>query len=161
MKRPFALPGARPRYAPDRLLDVQHIQLEVRLDVADKRIDGVCRTTLAPIVADVRQLELDAVEMDIQEVRLEGSGGGEHNFASDGKKLRIELAPPAKKARPIGKPFTVESFQVALKVIWSPVLTSTLKWIVANSPNRSLAGISNSTCRPPGASNSITMPTTR
>jgi aminopeptidase N len=105
MKRPFALPGARPRYAPDRLLDVQHIQLDVRLDVADKRIDGVCRTTLAPIVADVKHLELDAVEMDIQEVRLDGAGGGELDYAYDGKKLRIELG--NKKARPVGKPFTI------------------------------------------------------
>src|SRR5258706_16031156 len=103
MQRPFALPGARPRYAPDRACDVQHIRLELRLDVADRRIDGVCRSTVAPIVADVQSLELDAVEMDIHAVTL-ASSGTPLEFAYDGKKLRIDLG----KKRPAGKAFVVE-----------------------------------------------------
>src|SRR5262245_29686154 len=103
MQRPFALPGARPRYAPDRACDVQHIRLELRLDVDERRIEGVCRTTVAPIVPDVQSLELDAVEMDIHGVQL--SSGSALNFAYDGKKLRIDLG---KSKRPEGKPFVVE-----------------------------------------------------
>src|SRR5258706_10566245 len=106
MQRPFALPGARPRYAPDRACDVQHIRLELRLDVADRRIDGVCRSTVAPIVPDVKSLELDAVEMDIHAVTLAPSGTP-LEFAYDGKKLRIDLDQDKKK-RPPGKSFIVE-----------------------------------------------------
>ena len=106
MQRPFALPGARPRYAPDRACDVQHIRLELRLDVPDRRIDGVCRTTVAPIVPDVQSLELDAVEMDIHSVTL--ASGAPLAFAYDGKKLRIDLGGEKKTRRPEGKPFVVE-----------------------------------------------------
>ncbi len=103
MQRPFALPGTRPRYAPDRPCDVQHIRLELRLDVKDRRIDGVCRTTLAPIVPEVTILELDAVEMDISAVTL--VGGGALAFSYDGKRVRIELG---KTSRKEGKPFSVD-----------------------------------------------------
>ncbi len=87
---------------------MQHIRLELRLDVEDRRIDGVCRTTVAPIVADVQTLELDAVEMDIHAVSLAPSGTP-LEFAYDGKRLRIDLGQGEKKTRrPEGKPFVVE-----------------------------------------------------
>ena len=48
-QRPFALPGDKPHYARDRLVDVQHIKLQITLDLEAKRIEGTARTTFAPI----------------------------------------------------------------------------------------------------------------
>jgi aminopeptidase N len=100
MRRPFALPGTRPRYAPDRVVDVEHIRIEVRLDVKDRRIDGVCETRIVPIADDLTALELDAVEMDIKRVTLgPGEKGEPLPYAYDGHRLRIQLGTGA-GARP-------------------------------------------------------------
>jgi aminopeptidase N len=91
MQRPrqFALPGTRPRYAPDRIVDVEHIRLDLELDVERRRLSGTCTTTLAPINDGVRFLELDAVELEITAVRLSGGTQLEHTY--DGKRLRIDM----------------------------------------------------------------------
>jgi len=89
MSRPFPLPGARARYAPDRVVDVEHIKLDLRLDVDARRIEGTCATTVTPILDGVRRLTLDAVELDVHEVAL--AGGGALEFRHDGKRLQIDL----------------------------------------------------------------------
>ncbi|MBI4510881.1 MAG: HEAT repeat domain-containing protein [Deltaproteobacteria bacterium] len=89
MQRPFALPGARPRYAPDRLVDVEHIKLDVILDLEKKRIDGSCTTTFSPILEGARWIKLDAVEMEIRAVRLEN--GNSLEFSHDGSRLRFDI----------------------------------------------------------------------
>src|SRR5205809_855476 len=93
MPRPFPLPGARARYAPDRVVDVEHIKIDVAVDVDARRIDGVCTTTLTPILGGVKKLELDAVELEIHEVTL---AGAPLPFRHDGKKLAIDLQTPRK-----------------------------------------------------------------
>ncbi len=37
-QRPFALPGDKPHYARDRVVDVRHIKLEIKIDPRRKRI---------------------------------------------------------------------------------------------------------------------------
>lgn len=95
-QRPFALPGDTPHYARDRLVDVQHIKLEMNIDPERKRIEGTAHTTFAPINDGVTHVEFDAVEMEIQDVRLQGPGrAGKRQprarFSYDGGRLRIEL----------------------------------------------------------------------
>src|SRR5688572_25213905 len=97
MQRTFALPGSRPRYAPDRIVDVEHYRIELRLDVEAGRIEGSCSLTIAPILDGVKRLELDAVDLEIGKVRWEG--GSELAFRYDGVKLVIELG----AALPLGK----------------------------------------------------------
>jgi aminopeptidase N len=91
MQRPFPLPGARPRYAPDRVVEVEHytIALEVRFD--ERRIEGRCAIQIKPIAEGVRHLTLDAVELEIRSVTLDGRAVA-HGY--DGERLRVELGEP-------------------------------------------------------------------
>src|SRR5712692_4913965 len=81
---PFVLPGARPVYAPDRVCDVRHLQLELTLDFERRRVAGVCRQMLA---------ELNAVEMEIEAVELAGGGSAlpPPRFEYDGRLLSVDL----------------------------------------------------------------------
>jgi hypothetical protein len=38
MTRDFPLPGTRPKYAPDRVVDVEHVALDLEVDPASDRI---------------------------------------------------------------------------------------------------------------------------
>ena len=71
-QRPFTMPGDTPHYARDRVVDVRHIKLEIEIDPERKRIDGVVRTTFAPINDGVRHVEFDAVELEISSVTIAG-----------------------------------------------------------------------------------------
>jgi len=100
MKRTFALPGARPQYAPDRKFDIEHYRIEVDLDFETRSIRGSCTITLAPLARGERLVELDAVELDVSEIRLAGkSDTGPLKFTNDGKVLRVALNAPAELGR--------------------------------------------------------------
>jgi aminopeptidase N len=88
MKREFALPGTRARYAPDRPCDIEHIKIDIDIDVGRKSIAGTCSLTISPIVDDLRWVRLDAVELDISSVSADGSS---LDYTHDGKVLRIDL----------------------------------------------------------------------
>ena len=89
-QRPFALPGDQPHYARDRLVDVRHIKLEIRIDPQAQRIEGTASTTFTPINDGLRHVEYDAVEMEISDVRIEGRRN-RPAYTYDGAHLRIEL----------------------------------------------------------------------
>src|SRR5262249_62261056 len=98
MQRTFALPGPRPRYAPDRVVDVEHYRLELRVLPERRRIEGTCALTITTIQDAVRHLDLDAVELDLAEVRLDD--GRQLAFGHDGRRLRIDFPrPPGPRAR--------------------------------------------------------------
>jgi aminopeptidase N len=92
MQRTFALPGTRPRYAPDRIVDVDHYRLELRVLPERRRIEGTCALTVTAIQDAVRHLELDAVELDVAEVRLDDDRV--LAFRHDGRRLRIDFPRP-------------------------------------------------------------------
>jgi aminopeptidase N len=91
MPREFALPGARPRYAPDRQFDVKHIRIDLDIDVDAKRIEGTCALTISPIAPGLQRLQLDAVELEIAQVTC---GGKRLEHGHDGKVLTVNLGPP-------------------------------------------------------------------
>ena len=95
MSREFALPGTRPKFARDRVVDVEHVKLVLALDPPNKRVSGTAELTCAVLAADTRWVVLDAVELAIAAVRVDGAPT---TFAADGAKLRIDLGAP----RPIG-----------------------------------------------------------
>jgi aminopeptidase N len=86
MQRPFAFPGARPRYAPDRVVDIEHYRIEVRLLMQERRIEARCAITVAAKLEEVGRLELDAVELDVRAVTLEGAP---LPFRTDGERLAV------------------------------------------------------------------------
>ncbi len=91
MPREFALPGTRARYAPDRALDLGHYRLAVELFPDERRLTGTTTITATVITAGLRRVELDAVDLEIAAVRVDGAAVAGRGFAHDGQRLRIEL----------------------------------------------------------------------
>jgi aminopeptidase N len=83
-----ALPGDRPQWPPDRVVDVQHTRLDLYLDVSAARLKGTATHTVAPLRPGVRVVELDAVEMDISGVSVDGEAA---RFDYDGRRLAIHV----------------------------------------------------------------------
>jgi aminopeptidase N len=91
--RPFALPGARPQYGPDKVVDVLHIHLDLRPDIARKRLDAHCVTSVRAIEDGVARLVLDAVDLQIASVSR-AADGSPLAFRSTSEALEVTLEPP-------------------------------------------------------------------
>ncbi|HUS30403.1 MAG TPA: M1 family metallopeptidase, partial [Kofleriaceae bacterium] len=91
MSREFAFPGTRPRYAPDRVVDIQHIALQLDVDPSKRQVAGIATLRGMVIAPNTRIVELDAVELTIEKVMVSAKSAG---WRHDGKRLRIELAAP-------------------------------------------------------------------
>ncbi|NMG08958.1 M1 family metallopeptidase [Brasilonema sp. UFV-L1] len=87
----FELPGAKPHYNPDRPGQVEHIFLDLSLDIVNKRYNGSCSITLKPIRNSVDHLNLDAVNLNIESVQVDGKA---QKFEYDGQQLSIQLESP-------------------------------------------------------------------
>jgi len=89
--RSFELPGAKPHYNPDRPGQVEHIFLDLNLDIPNKSYQGTCVIQLKPIRNGVESLTLDAINLNIQSVHIDETP---QNFEYDGSQLQIQLASP-------------------------------------------------------------------
>ncbi|HEY9672926.1 MAG TPA: M1 family metallopeptidase [Waterburya sp.] len=96
--RSFELPGARPHYNPDRPGQVKHIFLDLALDIPNQSFGGSCTITLEPIRNQINQLTLDAVNLTIQSVQVEGTP---QRFEYDGEQLHIQLQTPTEVGKQI------------------------------------------------------------
>ena len=85
----FELPGARPHYNPDRPGQVEHIFLDLILNIPEKSFEGVCSIRLKPVRSGIDFLSLDAVNLEINSVKVAGES---QRFDYDGEKLEIELS---------------------------------------------------------------------
>jgi aminopeptidase N len=95
--QPFALPGARPQFGPDKVVAVEHIDLQLTPNFADESLDGVCTMTVRAFDEAVPRLTLDAVDLEVSRVeRLSGEPHAvrELPFAARQEKLEIEFEPP-------------------------------------------------------------------
>jgi aminopeptidase N len=87
---PFALPGSRAQYGPDRVVRVEHIDLHVRPVFATKTLHGVVTTRVRAIEDGVRTLKLDAVDLAIDAVA--DQAGKSLAFVATSTHLTIALA---------------------------------------------------------------------
>ncbi len=71
-RQPFELPGAKPHYNPDRPGQVNHIFLDLIIDIPQQSFQGSCQITLTPIRQGISSLTLDAVDLNINSVFIEG-----------------------------------------------------------------------------------------
>ncbi|WP_392532096.1 M1 family aminopeptidase [Nostoc sp. C117] len=94
--KPFELPGARPHYSPDRPGQVEHIFLDLGLDIPKQSYQGSCSIRLLPIRNGIDRLTLDAVNLNIESVQVDEVS---QNFDYDGEKLSIQLS----EATQVGK----------------------------------------------------------
>ncbi|MDG2992176.1 M1 family metallopeptidase [Candidatus Synechococcus calcipolaris G9] len=86
----FALAGSRPHYSPDRPGQVEHIFLDLSLDLEQQRCWGQCHIRLRPIRTDLTHLELDAVNQTIHNVKVNDQA---QKFDYDGAVLIVHLDP--------------------------------------------------------------------
>ncbi len=89
----FELPGARPHYVPDRPGQVEHIFLDLTFDIPNQSYQGTCLTRLNPIRDGIDRLTLDAVNLNIQSVKV---ADVEQTFDYDGEQLHVRLKQPTK-----------------------------------------------------------------
>ena len=95
--RPFALPGARFQYGPDKVVDVLHIHLTLRPDIERRRLDARCTTTVQAIEDGVGRLVLDAVDLHVHAVRRDSDAGAAMPFRSTSETLEITVDPPLQR----------------------------------------------------------------
>ncbi len=88
-RKSFELPGAKPHYTPDRPGQVEHIALDLRFDIPQRRYTGTCRIRLNPVRSGLDRLTLDAVNLDIHSVQM---GNLSQAFDYDGEQLSIQLS---------------------------------------------------------------------
>ncbi|HEX6817933.1 MAG TPA: M1 family aminopeptidase [Ktedonobacterales bacterium] len=86
----FALPGDKPRYAPDRPADVRHVDIAVTLDFAAKSVAGTVTTSFAALFEEVREVTFDAAELAIEQVSLAGADTA-LAYWTEGEKLHVRL----------------------------------------------------------------------
>jgi aminopeptidase N len=99
-RKSFELPGAKPHYNPDRPGQVEHIFLDLHLDIPQQSYDGICQIRLNPVRNGVERLTLDAVNLQIQAVQVDGAP---QPFDYDGEQIQIQISPTA-----AGKPIVIE-----------------------------------------------------
>ncbi|MFZ9737703.1 MAG: M1 family aminopeptidase [Prochlorotrichaceae cyanobacterium] len=96
--RSFELPGAKPHYSPDRPGQVEHIFLDLAIDLENCQCQGTCHIRLTPIRDGIEHLTLDAVEQTIAEVSIQGTP---QPFDYDGQSLQIHLLNPLQQGKTI------------------------------------------------------------
>jgi aminopeptidase N len=84
----FELPGAKPNYNPDRPGQVDHIFLDLSLDIPRQICRGTCHIRISPIRSGIEQITLDAVNLTIESVKI---GKIKQDFDYDGEFLQIYL----------------------------------------------------------------------
>ncbi|ACY17892.1 M1 family aminopeptidase [Haliangium ochraceum] len=99
MKRAFPFPGTRSHYAPDSICRIEHVRIDIDVEVEQRRIHGRTSLTLSPIGGLSERaaaggastwVPIDAVEFDIEAVSC---GGQALPYRYDGQVLRVDLAP--------------------------------------------------------------------
>ncbi len=88
----FPLPGDKPRYPRDRKVEMKHVRLDIKLDLDEKRVSGSVSHTFSPVNEGVSSFDLDAVELDIDAVKL--ADGIPLEFTLSDGRLHIELDRP-------------------------------------------------------------------
>ncbi|NJN87165.1 MAG: M1 family metallopeptidase [Leptolyngbyaceae cyanobacterium SL_7_1] len=97
-RRSFELPGAKPHYNPDRPGQVEHIFLDLDLDIPQQSYRGTCTIRLNPIQTGIDRLTLDGVNLTIESVTI---GNQAQPFDYDGEQLFITLTQPTQASKPI------------------------------------------------------------
>jgi aminopeptidase N len=100
-RRSFELPGAKPHYNPDRPGQVEHIFLDLVLNIPCRSFRGTCSIRLNPVRDGISRLTLDAVNLYIEAVKIEGVSQG---FDGDGEQLQVFLTQPTQ----VGVPITLD-----------------------------------------------------
>jgi aminopeptidase N len=86
--RPFPFQGTKRVYERDRPFVLEHIALDLALDVPKRSVEGTATLTVRRVDAKARKLRLDAIAFEIAEVRVAGKAA-EHEY--DDATLSIDV----------------------------------------------------------------------
>ena len=90
-RKPFAIVGSEPRYAPDLPFRMLDVFLDVSVEPAQKKVAGKVRYKLKVVAPDQQELRLDQCGVGIQAVRVQGESC---SFRTEDRSLRIRLEKP-------------------------------------------------------------------
>ena len=93
---PHALPGDRPVWPRDRVVDVAHSKIEVSLDVPARAVSGTVTHTVALLNDGTASVAFDAVAMQVSSVAVARRPAP---FEYDGRTLRIEIGEGRKRGQ--------------------------------------------------------------
>lgn len=94
----FDLPGAKPHYNPDRPAQLQHIALDLALDLERRTCQGTCTLSLKPIRDGIDRISLNAVGQHIEAVTV---ADRPQSFDYDGEQIQVRLAQPMVAGKPL------------------------------------------------------------
>lgn len=93
--RPFAFASSPRHYERDRPFAIEHLALDLELDVAKKSVLGEARLTLRRVDAKADRVELDAVGFRLQSVAVDGK---DVKYTYDGRLLSVPVRGGAPRA---------------------------------------------------------------
>jgi aminopeptidase N len=79
------------QYAPDREVDILHIKLDVTPNFKEHTVAGTARIEFTPISKPLKSLRLDAIELDVRDVR---ASRDVRDHSNDGKSITIVFDEP-------------------------------------------------------------------
>lgn len=113
--------GARENLPPPRVADLHHMRLDIR--IADMDVPKLAATqtlTLSPLGADLAELPLDAVLLDIRGVEALPGAGTKASFTHDGERLVVRFDPPVPEGRTVTLVTTYEVNDPRRGLFWTP-----------------------------------------
>ncbi len=103
-------PKHGPHYAPDRVVDVQHIKIDVTPDFAAKTIHATTTLEFAPIAKPTRLVTLNAVRLRIEKIDA-SRNLAEHSSTGEHLKLLFEEPIPVGETVTVAITYTAEPKQ--------------------------------------------------
>jgi aminopeptidase N len=94
--RPFALPTSTRHFERDRPFQVEHLNLDITLDVPARAVRGKATLDVRRVDPAATELALDALGFDVREFTLDGKKAA---YRYDGRVLRVDVAPGRDTAR--------------------------------------------------------------
>ena len=94
--RPFALPSSTRHFERDRPFAIEHLALDIALDVTARRIRATAMLDARRVDPSATELALDAVGFDVGDVSVDGDPAP-HTY--DGRTLIVPIPPGRQKAR--------------------------------------------------------------
>ncbi|WP_322795031.1 M1 family aminopeptidase [Tepidiforma sp.] len=101
-----ALPGDRPVWPRDRVVDIEHVKIEVRLEPADRRVRGSVTHTVRLLNDGTRYVPFDAVEMAISGVQVAKQAAP---FEYDGARLVVDIGEGRKRGQELAIAISYEA----------------------------------------------------
>jgi len=83
-----ALPGDRPKWPRDRVVEVRHIKLDLGLDLKGKAVFGTATHTVVAKNDGLQGVSFDAMEMEVESVVVAGQPRA---FENDGRTITVEV----------------------------------------------------------------------